>query len=225
MTASPADHFRSALTGAIDPENPTADEAQVRAMFAYYEEVVEANRHFNLTRIVDPTESAVKHFADSLSVLGWVNTHSVRVSSVLDVGTGAGFPAVPLAVMRPDWQVTAIDSTAKKVRFVAASTARLNLTNLSTAHRRAGEWQPPHPFDLVTCKAVGKLNKCLEQSPGLAKRGGYVIVYKTGAVPNEERQAALETARRLRLEVLDPYRYRLRLDNEIIERTLWIFRK
>ena len=225
MSRSDEERFRSALLGALGPDVPVPDRAQLRVMFAYYEGVVEANRRFNLTRIEGPAEAAVKHFADSISVLGWVKAVGLRSSDVLDVGTGAGFPAVPLAVMRPDWTVTAIDSTAKKARFVAETSARLDLKNLTAVHGRAGEWQPPRPFALVTCKAVGDLRKCVEQSRRLVEPGGHAIAYKTRTISEEEREAGLRAARRRRFAALEPYVYRLRLDDEMIERALWVFRK
>ncbi len=225
MTTSDEDRFYEALTAALGSEVPVPDQAQMRTMYAYYAGVVQANRQFNLTRIVDPAEAAVKHFADAISLLGWVKANDVRASRVLDVGTGAGFPAVPLAIMRPDWQVTAIDSTAKKVRFVAKLCARLDLRNLSAEHRRAGDWRPHKLFDLVTYKAVGNLRRCVEQARELVGPSGYAIVYKTDAVSHEERQEAPQAARRLHWEVFEPYRYRLRLGDEPIERALWVFRK
>ena len=225
MSRSDEERFHSALLAALGPEMPAPDRAQLRVMFAYYEGVVEANRRFNLTRIVGPAEAAVKHFADSISVLGWVKTAGVRPSNVLDVGTGAGFPAVPLAVMRPDWTVTAIDSTAKKVRFVVEMSARLDLKNLTAEQGRAGEWQPSRAFALVTCKAVGDLRRCVEQSRHLVQRDGHVIAYKTGTISEDEREAGLRVARRHQFAALEPYAYRLRLGDETIERALWVFRK
>lgn len=225
MSLTEEDRFRSALVGATGRGIPTPAETRILLMFAHYAAVVEANRRFNLTRIIDPAEAAVKHFADSISLLGWMGSAGVRVASVLDVGTGAGFPAIPLAVMRPDWRVTAIDSTAKKVRFVTTVCARLELKNLCAEHRRAGQWKPAKRFDLVTLKAVGNLRKCVEQSRMLLKRNGYAVAYKTGAVSDQEREAGRDAARHHRFEALQPYAYRLRLGDEIIERTLWVFRK
>ncbi|MFH0980146.1 MAG: 16S rRNA (guanine(527)-N(7))-methyltransferase RsmG [Planctomycetota bacterium] len=225
MTLSPQDRFRSALCQALGPEVPAPDETQRSVMFAYYAGVVEANRHFNLTRIVDPSEAAVKHFADALAVLGWVKSAGVCVLSVLDVGTGAGFPAVPLAIMRPDWLVTAIDSTGKKVRFVAGLSARLGLSNLSAERRRAGEWRPAQHFDLVLYKAVGTLGTCVKQARDLVKPGGYAIAHKTLEVSPRERREGLEAARRGRFDALEPFAYRLRWGEETLERILVIFRK
>ena len=225
MTMSDEARFGSALLGALGPDLPAPDPTQLRVMFAYYAGVVEANQRLNLTRVVDPAEAAVKHFADTLSLLGWVQADGIGVGDVLDVGTGAGFPAVPLAVMRPDWRVTAVDSTAKKVRFVSEMAACLSLDNLSAAHHRAGQWEPPRRFDLVTYKAVGDLRRCVEQSRHLVTPGGYAVAYKTGALRDPERHAGIQAARRRAFEVLQPYAYQLRSSGETIARALWIFRR
>ncbi len=225
MTAADQDLFHVTLQNALPDRVPAPTAAQLGVMFAYYSAVVEANRRFNLTRIVDPAEAAVKHFADALAPLGWMKANGVEVSSLLDVGTGAGFPAVPLAIMRPRWQVTAIDSTAKKVRFVAETSARLGLTNLSAEHHRAGEWRPPRRFDLVLFKAVGDMRECVERSRHLVNRGGHVVAYKTAAVSAREQEASLLATRRTRLDTLEPYAYRLRGLDETLERVLWVFRK
>jgi 16S rRNA (guanine527-N7)-methyltransferase len=225
VSAPDEEVFRAALLDALGSALPVPDAAQIDRMFAYHAAVVETNRLFNLTRIVEPAESAVKHFADALGLLGWIEARGVSVKFLLDVGTGAGLPAVPLAIVRPDWSVTAIDSTAKKVRFVAETCARLGLTNVMAEQRRAGEWRPERRFNLVTFKAVGDLSGCVEQSVHLVQHGGHVVVYKTAALSDEERAAGLRVARKARLEVLEPYRYRLCCGAEIFDRTLCIFRK
>ncbi|MCK4658845.1 MAG: 16S rRNA (guanine(527)-N(7))-methyltransferase RsmG [Phycisphaerae bacterium] len=225
MSTSDEDRFRSALADALGAGVPAPDEAQVGLMYAYFAGVVEANQRFNLTRITDPAEAAVKHFADALFLLGWVENAGARVRRVLDVGTGAGFPAAPLAIMRPHWQVVAIDSTGKKVRFVADMSARVGLHNLTAEQHRAGEWKPQRRFDLVLYKAVGSLRKCVEQSHNLVKRGGYIVAYKTRDISDDERREGVQTARRHRITVLDPYPYRLRAVDQALERVLWVFRK
>ena len=91
---------------------------QLGQMVAHHDAMVEANRRLNLTRITDPVESAVRHYADSLALLAWSRDSAVSIRTLLDVGTGAGFPAVPLAIMKPKWKITAIDGTKKKIDFV-----------------------------------------------------------------------------------------------------------
>lgn len=192
-------------------------------MYAWYEAVIETNTRFNLTRITEPAEAAAKHFADSLAVLPWTQSVDFHPASVLDVGTGAGFPAAPLAIMRPDWQVVAIDSTGKKARFVSETATRLGIENLSASHARAGQWNPPAPFDLVLFKAVGAIGACMVESRHLVRTGGYVVHYKTAKLPKAE-----ETQARSSLEhgfaACPSFHYTLSLREERMERRLRIYR-
>ncbi|MCP4592131.1 MAG: 16S rRNA (guanine(527)-N(7))-methyltransferase RsmG [bacterium] len=223
-TADPA-AFGEALIQALPAEAPIPDSVQLAEMFRYYQAVVEANLSFNLTRVVDPVEAAVKHFADSIALLGWVAGANVRVARVLDVGTGAGFPAVPLAIMHPQGNVTAIDSTAKKVDFVAETCTRLGLGNIRAEQRRAEEWRCAARFDLVTCKAIGPIDRCVDYVKGLVRRGGYLVVYKTPGMSAEERDAGGRAAQQHSFEVVKPYAYELRMGDDRLARLLWILRK
>ena len=247
------EQFRNALLAALPRGAPAPDERQLLSMHAWHHAVVEANQRFNLTRITELAEAAVKHFADSLAVLAWCEkgvrslrpeeceaypsgaapSHPVAneakapdpffSATVLDVGTGAGFPAAPLAIMRPDWRITAIDSTGKKARFVSDTAARLGLANLTALHARAGLWKPPAPFDLVLFKAVGSMDECLDAARGLVRRGGAVVHFKTAAAPKEEVAAAEKAARRLGFTPATTLSYQLRFREERMERALWVF--
>ncbi len=168
----------------------------------HYEQVVEANRQFNLTRITSPAEAAVKHYADSLSLLaaGWVEAEeSVRV---LDVGTGAGFPAVPLALVCPNWRVTAIDGTGKKARFVAESASGLGLANVETRHARAADLvrEGGRRFDVIVVRAVGRIAAVLDEVVPLLVRGGAVVFYKGANLPPDEQEEAAHAAARWGLQ-------------------------
>lgn len=176
----------------------------------HYERLIQANRRFNLTRITDPIEAAVQHYADSLSAIVWARRHAPAIRTVLDVGTGGGFPAIPLAIVRPDWSVTAIDGTAKKSRFVAECAAYLGLENLTAVHGHTDHWQaPPEPFDLITFRAVGKLAVCIGHAQPLMARGGWLVCYKTDRIDKLERQRAAEQAKQRHLIAGDPWPYRL----------------
>jgi len=131
--------FSTALTNAAGALGLRLEEHHLARMWRHFELVVEANRRFNLTRITAPADAALKHYADSLALLAtrWVD--SDRPLSVLDVGTGAGFPAVPLAIVCERWGVMAIDGTGKKARFVAEAAAVLGLANLEARHTRAAD--------------------------------------------------------------------------------------
>ncbi len=207
-------------------------------MYAHYQRLVEANRHVNLTRITSPADAAVKHYADSLSLLAapwFANRPPSPPLSVLDVGTGAGFPAVPLAIARPHWSITAIDGTNKKVRFVAECAAALGLKNLSTLHARAADlvrqtatptdsnpWA--HRFDLILVRAVGRIEQLLTEAVPLLKRKGAIVFYKTAHLDQEEQSAAVQAARKLHL-TSDAHALQLSLGQQILARQLIGYRR
>ena len=148
--------------------------------------LVEQNKTMNLTAITDPDGIAVKHFADSISVLTAADIpHSARV---LDVGTGAGFPALPLLIMRPDIDLTMIDSTAKKLKYVENTVNELGLI-AQTLHARAEEAgqskEYRESFDFVVSRAVAALNVLCEYCLPFVKINGYFIAMK-GAKAQEE---------------------------------------
>ncbi len=185
--------------------------------------VVQANRVTNLTRITDPWEAAVKHYADSLALLHWLNAHKSPPASILDIGTGAGYPAVPLAVFLPDWFITAIDGTAKKADFVARYAAQHGLANLRAEHAHARHWQPSAAFEIVVMRAVGPLGKCLEAATPHVAIGGRIIAYKTATLRKGEREEAGRSAAQLGLEAQEPYTYELVLREERLRRSLQVY--
>ena len=197
---------------------------QCEKLWLHRQRVVEANRRFNLTRITDPVEFAVKHHLDSLALLAWVAKTGARVSRVLDVGTGAGIPAVPLAIARPDWNITAIDGTAKKVRFVAELTDELDLDNLTCRHARAESWRGETTFDLVLFKAVGSIARCLRNARRHLPEGGTAALYKTAALADKEADEASQAACKLGFELPARHAYQLPLGDEAIRREIWLYR-
>lgn len=193
---------------------------QASQLWQHFQAVVETNRSFNLTRITDPAEAAVKHYADSLAIIHWASAPDSATRRVLDVGTGAGFPAVPLAIVRPDWQVTALDATAKKIRFLEQLRTALNLRNLVCVHEHAAHWQTPDRFDLVAYKAVGSLGLCAEQGARLLARQGRIAVFKTGNLSDAETAEARGKARELGL-TWATFAYELGTAEETFQRELW----
>ncbi len=197
---------------------------QFDQLFAHYRAIIETNRSINLTRIIDPTEAAIKHYADSLALLVWISESGYKVGRLLDVGTGAGFPAIPLAILRPAWSVTAIDGTAKKIAFVRRTAEALGLTNLTSEHAHSSHYNPAARFDLVVTRAVGSLETCLAVSAPHAIPRGLVVAYKTPAVIDEMgKTTAVE--QRLNLSRLDPHSYELFLHGKPIARLLIPYRR
>lgn len=152
--------------------------------------LVEQNKTMNLTAITDPDGIAVKHFADSISVLSAAEIP--QGAKILDVGTGAGFPGLPLLIMRPDIDLTMIDSTAKKLKYVENTVNELGLiaTTLHTRAEEAGQSKEyREKFDFVCSRAVAALNVLCEYCLPFVKQNGLFIAMK-GAKAQEEIDAA-----------------------------------
>ena len=192
----------------------------------HFELVVETNRRFNLTRITEPADAAVKHYADALTLLAMPLSSDAGIRLVVDVGTGAGFPAFPLAVMKPEWRITAMDSTGKKAAFVEETAARLGISNLTGQHHRAGEkMAEPARYDLVLYRAVAQLSECLRTAKDLVRPGGYVVGYQSDPIPKAELREARTAAKRGGFHPHDGYAFVLPLGGEPIPRRLVTFRK
>ena len=151
--------------------------------------LTEKNKSVNLTSITDPDGIAVKHFADSISLL---KADIPQGAKVLDLGCGAGFPGIPLLIMRPDIKLTLLDSTGKKLDFVSEALDALGL-EAEVLHGRAEELgQNPdyrEKYDIVVSRAVARLNTLCELALPLVKPGGTFIPMK-GASAAEEAKAA-----------------------------------
>lgn len=177
-----------------------------RDAFARYAELLrDANTRTNLTRITDPAEIAVKHFADSLSVLRAV-PDLASGASVADIGTGAGFPGLPLKIVRPDLDVALIDSLGKRLTFLESVVADLGLSGVSLVHARAEDIgrDPAHRnrHDLVVARAVAALPTLLEWcSPLVRPEVGRFVAMKSGDSDAErDASARARTALGVRLE-------------------------
>lgn len=168
-----------------------ATDRQIEQFNTYFELLIETNKSLNLTAITDPHEVAVKHMVDSLSCL---DEHVfTEGATVLDLGTGAGFPGIPLAIMRPDLRITLFDSLQKRLRFLEGVISQLGLTNVVTLHGRAEETAKlsdyREQFDIITSRAVARLAVLAEWSLPFGRIGGYLVALK-GAAYEEELQEA-----------------------------------
>ncbi len=140
----------------------------------------EANASFNLTAIRNRDEMLVKHLVDSLSVRPYL-----AGSRIADVGTGAGFPGLPLAIVEPQRHFTLIEGTGKKARFVARTAERLGLGNVEVVHARAEQYRPEARFDTVVARAVASLADLARVAGHLCAPGGRLLAMK-GRRPDEE---------------------------------------
>lgn len=154
----------------------TVSDKQFLLFSEYFDAVIDSNKAFNLTAITQERDFIVKHFTDSLAAIKHIPLNSV----ICDVGAGAGFPSVPLAIMRPDIKIVALDSTAKKTDFINRVAENLELENLTARTGRAEEQRSLFgTFDVVTARAVAPLSILLELAAPLLKTGGLFIAYKT----------------------------------------------
>lgn len=160
--------------------------AQTNSLLAYGQEVERENRHFNLSAIVDPQEVIRKHFVDSLAALPYLPPNAKNLA---DVGSGAGFPGLALKIVRPEIEVTLVESIKKKGNFLRQTAAALGLTGVNVCQRRAEELgQDPdfrEKFSLATARAVAGLPVLLEYSLPLVAVGGCFIAYKGPGVSEE----------------------------------------
>jgi 16S rRNA (guanine527-N7)-methyltransferase len=153
---------------------------QVEALLKLVGELAEWNARFNLTAIRDPAEVVDKHLLDSLAVLPYL-----KGLSIADIGTGAGFPGLPLAIADPDRRFILVESTGKKANFVRHAAAVLALPNVEVIQARAEAWKPSRHVDSVISRALGSLSDFVRVAGHLVGRGGRLLAMK-GKVPEAE---------------------------------------
>lgn len=167
---------------------------QLAQFTAYYEMLIETNKQLNLTAITDPHEVAVKHFVDSLTALDDDAHIFKQGAKLLDLGTGAGFPGIPLAIMRPDLEIVLFDSLQKRLNFLSAVISELDLSKVTTLHGRAEDMSHDdrhrEAYDLVTSRAVARLPVLLEWALPYVKQNGYMVALKGAAYEDEINEAA-----------------------------------
>ncbi len=151
-----------------------------RRMLDYLALVEKWNKAYNLTAVRDPAKMLTHHLLDSLAVLP-----HVQGRRVLDVGSGAGLPGIPLALLRPEWQFTLLDSSHKKTTFLRQAAIELKLANVDVVCARVEEWTPPYSFDTVVSRAFSDLPEFLALAGRLCAKTGVVIAMK-GVYPHEE---------------------------------------
>lgn len=220
-----ADPFIDELSTALPRLGVVLPTPRLSLLKKHFELVVEANRSMNLTRITDPSEAAIKHYADSLALLPWSQSQNMTVQTVLDVGTGAGFPSVPLAIAEPNWSIMAIDSTLKKIEFVQHAAIRLELSGLSAVHQHSVHWTADRTFDLVVFRALRRLPRAILETAKWVAPGGWLVAFKTAVLDDSELNEAVREADRFGLQSFEPYEYTLRLGDETIRRSLQLFQR
>lgn len=144
----------------------------------YYQLLIEWNEKFNLTAITDRNDIYIKHFYDSLLMTKVIDLNSVK--TLCDIGSGAGFPSLPLKIIYPHLQITIIEPTSKRTLFMQTVIDKLGFTNVNIINARAEDLAKNYReyFDIVTARAVARLNILLELSLSYVKENGYFIAYK-----------------------------------------------
>lgn len=162
----------------------TITEEMLNKLDTYYHILKEENNKYNLTRIIEEDAVYLKHFYDSLTITKVIDINN---QSICDIGSGAGFPGLVLAICFPNTKLTLIESNGKKCNFLNIVKDKLNLTNVTILNTRAEEFSKNNRevFDIVTARAVAPLKHLLEYSVPLLKIGGYFITMKAN-VENEE---------------------------------------
>ncbi|HHH45061.1 MAG TPA: 16S rRNA (guanine(527)-N(7))-methyltransferase RsmG [Gammaproteobacteria bacterium] len=192
-----SDPLQTAVSRGCHQLDPTLDDSAVERFTALLRLLEKWNRVTNLTAVRDPLEMVNRHILDSLAVLPFLRGHSL-----LDVGTGAGLPGLPIAIARPGLEVTLLDANAKKVRFVRQAVAELGLEKVRVVQSRMQEYQPGRSFDMVISRAVASLDALYRQSVHLLRPGGRMLFMK-GAVPEQEMDALQENRADLHIERLN----------------------
>ncbi|MFQ5340625.1 MAG: 16S rRNA (guanine(527)-N(7))-methyltransferase RsmG [Anaerolineae bacterium] len=173
------------------------DLTQLEMFQTYYEELIDWNQRVNLTALTDYEEVQIKHFADSLAVLLALATHDLgERPSLVDIGSGAGFPGLPLKIARPAWRVVLVESTRKKTAFLEHIIDQLGLQETDVVWARAEKMGrgPAYreQFDIAVARAVADLAVLVEYALPLLRVGGRFIAQK-GADPSDELRAAVKS--------------------------------
>ena len=175
------------------------DDYKAKQFFEYMNLVVEWNNNINLTSITEPNDVILKHFIDSLTIYKYV-----KESKVIDVGTGAGFPGIPIKIADKDVNITLLDSLNKRINFLNEVIGKLELDNITAIHGRVEEVarnkEYRECFDVAVSRAVAPLNVLLEYMIPLVKVGGKCICMK-GSNRDEEIEASKNALKRLNAEI------------------------
>ncbi len=182
--------FMNTLAERLDSLGLKYDETVIEQCAAYYERVVEANKHQNLTRITDEAQAAEQHFADAMALCR--ATELPESCRLIDIGTGAGFPGVPLKLIRSDIDLCLLDASGKKTDFIKQALADMNVgaTVICGRAEELARGDMRESFDVVVSRAVAPLPMLLELAVPLLKAGGALAAWKGETFEQEISEAA-----------------------------------
>lgn len=217
-------------------EHVEITDKQVEQFNTYYETLIEWNEFMNLTAITEHDDVMIKHFADSVAIRYAVDKLSeedeawgkefASLKSVIDVGTGAGFPGLPIKIAFPEYKVMLLDSLNKRVKFLNEVITRLNISDIEAVHSRAEDGARNASFrekyDIGVSRAVANMSTLCEYVLPFVRVGGYFVAFKSGNV-EEELENASKAIHVLGGQVIKKYAFNL--PDTDIERTLIFIKK
>ena len=183
------ERFEKSLREKVEKLGIELNDYQVKQFYNYMKLLIEWNKKINLTAIIDPEDIILKHFIDSLTIAKYIN----EKDKIADIGTGAGFPGIPIKILNPENEMLLVDSLNKRIKFLEMVIQEDKLKNIKVLHGRAEEIGRNKAyrgnFDVVTSRAVAKLNILLEYMLPLLKLGGKCICLKGPNIEEELEEA------------------------------------
>ena len=198
------------------------NENSASKLFDLYEYLIEVNKVTNLTAITDAKEVILKHFLDCATICRYLPENA----RMLDVGCGAGFPSLPVAILREDIEVVSLDSTNKKIEFVRSAAEKVGITNLTAVCGRAEEYIEGNreSFDVCTSRAVARLNVLIEICAPYVKVGGIFVAMKSNKW-HEELEEVVKSSKMLGFNKYTANEIKLSDFDSDIERAIIVFDK
>ena len=179
------DDFSIKIANNMNQIGVNLKENEINNFYKYMNLLIEWNKFMNLTAITDPDEVILKHFVDSLTISKYVDNQK----KIIDIGTGAGFPGIPLGIYRKDLEIVLMDSLNKRIKFLDEVCSNIQLKNINTIHSRAEDLANDknyrEQYDYATSRAVASLNVLLEYMLPFVKVGGKCICMKGANISDE----------------------------------------
>lgn len=196
LSQSDLSKYKAMLNAGAETLGLALSDMQVDQLLSFIQLLVRWNKKFNLTAIRDPEQMVIKHILDSLTVAPYL-----QGDSILDVGTGAGIPGIPLSILYPEKQFHLLDSNGKKIRFIVQAIMELKLTRVETVQKRVEEYQYPAKYTTIITRAFSALPTIAQDCRHLLAEKGILLAMK-GQNPIEELESVVGfTAETLPLEV------------------------
>lgn len=181
--------FKDRLSRELNQFSIILENSQINQFYQYYELLDEWNKVMNLTAITDQNEVITKHFVDSLALVKAAGEISTKEYKIIDIGTGAGFPGIPLKIAFPQLKITLMDSLNKRIKFLNEVIEQLGLKEITAVHSRAEDLGRDkdyrEKYDLSVSRAVANLSTLSEYCMPFVKPGGFFISYKSGKIEEE----------------------------------------